>query len=541
MSFFNRFSIKTLFYALVVTCLSALLIMALGIYRSTSPINGEWTKYLDEVAKRQSILMEIRSTFGYGGVIHNFKNYVLRGQDKYFGRLDKGFARLDRLLDEYGALPSLSDDERKALKSIDGVAEEYASHLDGVRKMVSEGKSPTEIDSVVKVNDSPALEAFVVLDNVYQTLTDETSHAISNRIDNSLAWSLWAPGLTLVLIVVGIILISRIVIQGFERVTKMLQEVTEGNDLTIRLPAEGKHELATIARSVNELMTHFSELIGGVIHTSSAVSDNSANQTSLMESMVSGVHKQHQEIDQVATAMHEMSTTIQEVAENTQHSAKAAQMANEESQNGRQVMSTTVSKMDALRARVESTAQVIGQLDQESAEISKVLGVITGISEQTNLLALNAAIEAARAGEQGRGFAVVADEVRALAARTKSSADEIRNMIDRLQNEVRKAVTEMEESQENAQASSEQAGSASEAFDRIAHEIGQINEMITQIATATEEQSHVAEEMNKNIIAISEEASQTSESGTQTLEATAGIGTLIESLRAQASVFKVSG
>ncbi|MCU7806940.1 MAG: CZB domain-containing protein [Candidatus Thiodiazotropha sp. (ex Semelilucina semeliformis)] len=539
MSLFKRFSIKGLFNALLILSIIILLGMTVGIQQAISPVKNDWTQYLDNVAKRQQLLMDIKSEFGYGGVIHNFKNYVLRGQDKYYQRLDAGFTQLDKLLAEYGSLTSISHTEKEALKSISAVASEYHKHLDNVRSMAQAGQTPKQIDGTVKVSDSPAFDAFAVLDKSYQDLTDNTSHTISQHISSASTLSLWLSGLTILIISIGIFLLSRSVVNGIRDVQTTLSHVEQNNDLVIRLPAEGNNEIAVFSRSVNSLLEHFSKMISQVINASVEVGMSSADQIRIVESMVTGVRNQHLEIDQVATAMNEMSATVLEVAENATHVAKAAQQANDETQNGGHVMDNTISTMEKLRSRIESTAQVIEKLDDESTEISKVLGVITGISEQTNLLALNAAIEAARAGEQGRGFAVVADEVRALAGRTKTSADEIREMIERLQNEVRNTVSEMEESQENAQASSEQAAAAGQAFERIATEIGSINEMVMQIATATEEQSHVAEEMNKNISNISTEASSTAQSGNDTLDATATIGTMVEELRSQASIFKV--
>jgi methyl-accepting chemotaxis protein len=204
------------------------------------------------------------------------------------------------------------------------------------------------------------------------------------------------------------------------------------------------------------------------------------------------------------------------------------------------VMSEMIHAMETLQGRIESAAQVITQLESSSQKISSVLEVINGISEQTNLLALNAAIEAARAGEQGRGFAVVADEVRGLASRTQSSTNEIRAMIDDLRAKVKSAVHVMEQSQQDADVGAQQATKAGEALENILREVITINDMATQIATAAEQQTHVAEEMNQNIININTIATESSQGADETLDATANIVDKVEELRATATQFKVN-
>ncbi len=216
------------------------------------------------------------------------------------------------------------------------------------------------------------------------------------------------------------------------------------------------------------------------------------------------VLEQKDEVDKVATAMTEMSATVHEVARNATEAAEAAQRADEETSKGKSVVSQAIEAIDLLANEVNDAAQVIHRLEQDSDEIGAVLDVIRGIAEQTNLLALNAAIEAARAGEQGRGFAVVADEVRTLAQRTQQSTQEIQNMIERLQSGAQDAVKAMEQGRSRAQVGVEQAAEAGTSLETIAQAVGTISDMNTQIATAAEEQSVVAEEINLNIVAISD-------------------------------------
>ncbi|WP_373273673.1 methyl-accepting chemotaxis protein [Pseudomonas taiwanensis] len=223
-------------------------------------------------------------------------------------------------------------------------------------------------------------------------------------------------------------------------------------------------------------------------------------------------------MDQVSTAATEMSAAVHEVARNAQNAADAARFAEEQSREGAQVVGATVAVIRQLAVEVENASTTIGTLEQETANIGAVLAVIKGIADQTNLLALNAAIEAARAGEQGRGFAVVADEVRALAARTQDSTKDIQLMIERLQAGVQEAVKAMRTGSLKARDSVERAAGVDQALTDTGDSVQRINDMAAQIATACEEQSSVTEEIARNISDIrdlSNEAAQTSEQSTQ--------------------------
>ncbi len=255
------------------------------------------------------------------------------------------------------------------------------------------------------------------------------------------------------------------------------------------------------------LAKQLGDISASVDKCASAVGGASGNEKGM-------ILEQKDEVDKVATAMTEMSATVHEVARNATEAAEAAQRADEETTKGKMVVSQAIEAIDLLANEVNDAAQVIHRLEQDSDEIGAVLDVIRGIAEQTNLLALNAAIEAARAGEQGRGFAVVADEVRTLAQRTQQSTQEIQNMIERLQSGAQDAVKAMEQGRSRAQVGVEQAAEAGTSLETIAQAVGTISDMNTQIATAAEEQSVVAEEINLNIVSISDMADKiASESG----------------------------
>ena len=217
---------------------------------------------------------------------------------------------------------------------------------------------------------------------------------------------------------------------------------------------------------------------------------------------------QHGEVEQVATAMNEMTATVNEVARNTSQAADAAHEANREAADGRQVLHRAISAIQAMSAEVNKTSAALDTLRKESEQIGGILHVIRDIAEQTNLLALNAAIEAARAGEQGRGFAVVADEVRSLAMRTQEATQQIQGMIKAVQEGTQAAVKAMDPSRQTAANGAELVSQAGDSLDRITGSVQTINDMSTQIATAVEEQSAVAEEINRNILNIKDQADE---------------------------------
>ena len=228
---------------------------------------------------------------------------------------------------------------------------------------------------------------------------------------------------------------------------------------------------------------------------------------------------QNRDIEHLATAMNEMTATVQEIAQNTNNTADATQHADNQVLEGKGVVEQTIQHINGLANEVENAVTEINTLANDSKEIGTIVEVITDIAEQTNLLALNAAIEAARAGEQGRGFAVVADEVRTLASRTQSATQEIQDMISKLQSSADSAVRVMENGQETATQAVKKAGVAGESLDSITHAVNTITQMSTQIATAAEEQTAVSEEINRNVIHISELSEQTL-SGSQMISST---------------------
>ncbi|WP_204482759.1 methyl-accepting chemotaxis protein, partial [Aeromonas veronii] len=251
------------------------------------------------------------------------------------------------------------------------------------------------------------------------------------------------------------------------------------------------------------------------------------------------MNAQQHELNQLATAMNEMQATVQEVSRNTSDAASAATSASETAEIGAQTVNDSILRIERVAGAIESTAVVIRQLGDDSRNIGMVLEVIRGIAEQTNLLALNAAIEAARAGEQGRGFAVVADEVRTLAKRTQDSTSQINTIIAELQQRAEQAGSTMQQSQELMNTTVATAREAGESISQISGSVSSISHMNIQIATATEEQGAVSEELNRNVVNISHASEEVAAGATQMAQACNELNHLATQLQDMVRRFRV--
>ena len=318
--------------------------------------------------------------------------------------------------------------------------------------------------------------------------------------DQQLWSSLLATLLQLLIVAGGAALIITRALRPLAAMGDAVAELSQGHgDLTRRIKIKSDDEIGAVARQINLFIEMLQTMMADIANSARELDGQARQSHNLTSHNDQSLARQQSEISQIATAVHEMSATATEVASNAEQTAAAAHASAKNCEQGKHVITCNQQSITKLAGQVEQASNIIQELEKNAQEINTILSTIQGIAEQTNLLALNAAIEAARAGEQGRGFAVVADEVRVLSKRTHSSTEEIRSMIETLQRNTQQAVNTMHQSQQLAKNSVDDAQNATQALEQITHAIGDISDMATQISSAAEEQRAVTDEVGRNI------------------------------------------
>lgn len=376
----------------------------------------------------------------------------------------------------------------------------------------------------VALEKAMVTQAQRVLDTADRALAD-ADQAMQSQSSNAY-WLLAAiTSLAVVLGLVAATVISRMIVVPLRYTVQLAQRVSDG-DLTQSEKVTRRDELGQLQQAMYGMTDSLRTLIGRIGGSVGQIAA-AAEQLSAVTAQTSiGVQKQREETDQVATAMHQMAATVQEVAHNAEQASLAARQADQQARQGDLVVKDAIGQIDSLSGEVEHSAHAIEELNTESGRIGSVLEVIRAVAEQTNLLALNAAIEAARAGEQGRGFAVVADEVRALARRTHDSTEEIEGLIGNLQRVAQKAVEQMQTSRDLTQRTVELASEAGIALGRITVSVSTIEQMNQQIAASAEEQSAVAENISESVTRVRDIGEQSASGSEQTAGASAELARL---------------
>ncbi len=433
-------------------------------------------------------------------------------------------AEEQRLADDFSATRAIFVNEglKPVMAALEAEQFEQAGSLALTRLDESFAAANASSEELLQVQLDLAEAQFVAAQSEYRLIRNAAIGLLAVALGLCI-WLAW-----------GIISALGTAVAALERASGQMAQ----GDLTVTADYQGDDELGRAAKAFNQMRERFHAMVQQVSSATGQLAA-AAQQTSTVTLQTgAGVRRQQAEIGQVATAMHEMTTTVQEVAHSAAGAAQAAQQADQEAADGKRVVSQTGEVIDVLASEVEKAAVVIRQLEQDSDKIGGILEVIRSIAEQTNLLALNAAIEAARAGEQGRGFAVVADEVRTLASRTQQSTTEIQGMIEKLQSGSSSAMKVMEVSCTQARKGVEQVAQAGATLDCITRSVATINDMNAQIASAAEEQSSVAEEINRNIVSVSQVAEEASVGAQQTAATSEQLARLAEQLQGLVGQFR---
>jgi len=448
--------------------------------------------------------------------------------------------QLKDLENVYKKTITASEDE-ELFRQYEAARESYYQIVKEIIPLDREGRIK-EMVSIIETRMNPAasrlaesLRTLVAYNNQGAARSAERSSEI---FDAAKLWTIFTIALAALLTFGLAWLFTRSIVQPLNQAVAVAETVASGN-LTQDFIIEGNDEPARLLVALKAMQGNLRNTIQGISDSSNQLASAAEELNTVTEDSTRGLHQQNHEIEQAATAVNEMTAAVDEVARNAVATSEASRESDKTAQHGREQVIRTVESIGLLAGDVTTTASQVEQLAGQVRDISKVLDVIRSIAEQTNLLALNAAIEAARAGEAGRGFAVVADEVRALAHRTQQSTQEIEQMIGDVHQGTDKAVQAMQASNERARSTLDVARTAGEALEDITRAISQISERNLVIASASEEQAQVAREVDRNLINIRDLSLQSSAGANQTSAASQELSQLAVRLNEMVARFQI--
>ena len=485
--------------------------------------NGKW---------RESGLGESGETYLIGS------DFKMRSQSRFFLEDAKGF--MQAITDA-----GVSNETRDAIQSKETVIGLMAVKSQGAQNAIN---GQTGFDIFDDYRGVPVLSAYkpIEIDGLQWAILAEIDQAeayeAAYSLNSFIIYFMLGVGCVLVLSsgALGWFFSLRLA-RPLERIVNSMRDISSGSgDLTARLDESAKDELGQLGAAFNTFVAKLEGIMSQVGSSTDELATASEELSMITRDTRQGVEQQQNEIQQVATAIEEMTSTVKNVAENTNATAEAARTAGMQVKTGKEVLVANSTAIQQLSRRMIESQDVVNALQQDSTRVGTVLDVIRGIAEQTNLLALNAAIEAARAGEQGRGFAVVADEVRILAQRTQQSTEEIREIIESLQSRSQQTTQMLQQNNEGLTTTVQRSEQADQAFIVIEQAVQQLLDMSTQIASATEEQSAVTEEISKNVDNIYQVAQSTATGAEQTATSSEMLARLGDNLKLLVSQFKVS-
>ncbi len=532
-----RATIATKMYGFVFTGGAALLLVALFAWYCVAHLDGRMEELVRHEERQKTLSME--ASISMGDAIHSFKDYLLRKDPKFIDAFKKDVADIDTDLQELDKLVT-NDEERQALKDAQTYFPPYRASLDEMVTARNKTDDIAAVDRQIKGVDRPlrfALDKLAALSD--KAFTAHRKEAEAHAV--FLTYLLLAGVLVVGFIFCAMgVAVTRNMTGRIKSVVAAIGRVAE-KDLTVVLAVNGGDELAEMADDFNRMVAATRQMVvdinGSSTQLATAVSQLNATATQI----ATGAEEVASQAATVAVASEEMAATSADIARNSAMAADGAQHANGSALAGVNVADQTIGGMARIAERVRASAQTVENLGARSDQIGEIVGTIEDIADQTNLLALNAAIEAARAGEQGRGFAVVADEVRALAERTTRATREIGEMIKAIQTETKGAVAAMEEGVREVESGTADAARSGEALKEILTQIESVTMQVSQIATAAEEQTATTTEITGNIQQITDVVQETARGAQESAAAASQLSLMAEELHRMVGQFRIAG
>ncbi|MCP3129907.1 methyl-accepting chemotaxis protein [Shewanella sp. KJ2020] len=453
----------------------------------------------------------------------------------------------DQARDRMAEFKKILKDHLQVLQSTNGFEAQFSLWYQASSEVINAVKN-NDFERARQLHESKSKKEFKALRNIYNA----AGEAADNRVKElDLQASEQATTQTQIsvsiasLVAIVALLIAyfgpKIIVDAIQDITHRINDIVDGDgNLTQRIPITRQDEIGELANAFNLFVAQLQQMIIAIISQTKDVSQTVESLATKSATTISISHEQEQFVDTIVTAVNQMSAAVREVASNALHTASEITKVNDQTVEGKKILTQSVNHIQQLSESVKNAVTVIEKLSVNSANIASVLDVIRSIAEQTNLLALNAAIEAARAGEQGRGFAVVADEVRTLASRTETSTQDIQRMIEELQRGVNDAVKSIESGASLTTSTVTLASQTQDALDEILNSTSKVSEMSTQTATATEEQTHVTEEINRNLTELSDKTRYCNMVIQETQQVVVNTKAICSNLQKEVARFKVA-